>query len=391
MAEPLLEVKDMKVHFTTDDGIVKAVDGVSYSVQPGETLGIVGESGSGKSVSSLTVMGLTDSKYAEISGEVFFKGVDLLKLPPDEMRHIRGAKISMIFQDPMTSLHPFYKVGDQIAESIRQHQSVSKKEAFGQAVEMLGKVNIPRPEERAKQFPHEFSGGMRQRAMIAMALALNPDLLIADEPTTALDVTVQAQILDLIQRLQRELDTAIVMITHDLGVVAEVADDIGVMYAGRIVEYADKETIFAMPEHPYTWGLLKSIPRLDSPRGEELVPIPGRPPSLINKPPGCSFHPRCPYVREAHKRIDPQLAPAADAGEGGKHEVACLLPAQTRRALWAALRAGGTPDQALARVDVPDQAVDRDAVGEVLAPAGTEVAEGVIATAPEPAPEEGTS
>ncbi len=202
MAEPLLDVKDLRVHFKTDDGIVKAVDGVSYSIQPGETLGIVGESGSGKSVSSLAVMGLTDSKYAEISGEVLFQGVDLLKLPQDEMRNIRGAKISMIFQDPMTSLHPFYKVGDQISEAIRQHQNVSKKEAFGQAVEMLGKVNIPRPEERAKQFPHEFSGGMRQRAMIAMALALNPDLLIADEPTTALDVTVQAQILDLIDRLK---------------------------------------------------------------------------------------------------------------------------------------------------------------------------------------------
>jgi peptide/nickel transport system ATP-binding protein len=221
---------------------------------------------------------------------------------------------------------------------------------------------------------------MRQRVMIAMALINDPKLLIADEPTTALDVTVQAQILDLIQRLQRELDTAIVMITHDLGVVAEVADDIGVMYAGRIVEYADKDTIFAMPEHPYTWGLLKSIPRLDSPRGEELVPIPGRPPSLINKPAGCSFHPRCPYVREAHKRIDPQLAPAADSGDGGSHEVACLLPAQTRRALWAALRAGGTPDEAMTRVDVPDDVVDREAVGEVLAPAGTEVVPGVEGT-----------
>jgi peptide/nickel transport system ATP-binding protein len=238
-----------------------------------------------------------------------------------------------------------------------------------------------------------------------MALINDPKLLIADEPTTALDVTVQAQILDLIQRLQRELDTAIVMITHDLGVVAEVADDIGVMYAGRIVEYADKDSIFAMPEHPYTWGLLKSIPRLDSPRGEELVPIPGRPPSLILKPPGCSFHPRCPYVREAHKRIDPRLAPAAEAGNGAssKHEVACLLPGQTRRGLWAALRAGGTPDEAMSRVDVPDQAVDREAVGEVLAPEGTEVvpgvegtltaaeAEDVPAAAPEPESEEATS
>ena len=274
----------------------------------------------------------------------------------------------MIFQDPLSSLHPFYKIGDQLVEAVRAHRDVSKAQALDRAVEMLGLVGIPEPRRRVDSYPHEFSGGMRQRVMIAMALINDPKLLIADEPTTALDVTVQAQILDLIQRLQRELDTAIVMITHDLGVVAEVADDIGVMYAGRIVEYADKDTIFAMPEHPYTWGLLKSIPRLDSPRGEELVPIPGRPPSLILKPPGCSFHPRCPYVREAHKRIDPQLAPAAEAGNGGahKHEVACLLPGQSRRALWAALRAGGTPDQALAARGRARRGVDREAVGEVL-------------------------
>ena len=320
MAEPLLEVKDMKVHFKTDDGIVKAVDGVSYSIQPGETLGIVGESGSGKSVSSLTVMGLTDSKYAEISGEVFFRGVDLLKLPPDEMRTIRGAKISMIFQDPMTSLHPFYKVGDQIAEAIRQHQNVSKKEAFGQAVEMLGKVNIPRPEERAKQFPHEFSGGMRQRAMIAMALALNPDLLIADEPTTALDVTVQAQILDLIDRLKDEFNAAVIIITHDLGVVAEHCDNIQVMYAGKAVEFGNTDDIYYRPLHPYTWGLLRSIPRLDAEEKEPLHPIQGLPPSLIHVPPGCSFHPRCPYVMDVCKVDVPALLPV-----DGHHASACHL------------------------------------------------------------------
>ena len=250
MAEPLLEVKDMKVHFKTDDGIVKAVDGVSYSIQPGETLGIVGESGSGKSVSSLTVMGLTDAKYAEISGEVLFRGVDLLKLPPDEMRNIRGAKISMIFQDPMTSLHPFYKVGDQIAEAIRQHQNVSKKEAFGQAVEMLGKVNIPHPKDRADQYPHEFSGGMRQRAMIAMALSLNPDVLIADEPTTALDVTVQAQILELLDALRTSRGMAVLLISHDLGLVAGRADRVAVMYAGQIVEEASTSRLFRSPSHP---------------------------------------------------------------------------------------------------------------------------------------------
>jgi peptide/nickel transport system ATP-binding protein len=379
----LLEVTDLKVHFVTDDGIVQAVDGVSYSVDRGQALGIVGESGSGKSVSSLTVMGLTRfAGNARISGSIRFDGKDLLGASDEDMRKLRGNDIAMIFQDPLSSLHPFYKIGDQLVEAVQAHREVSKAQALDRAVEMLGLVGIPEPRRRVDSYPHEFSGGMRQRVMIAMALINDPKLLIADEPTTALDVTVQAQILDLIQRLQRELDTAIVMITHDLGVVAEVADDIGVMYAGRIVEYADNDTIFAMPEHPYTWGLLKSIPRLDSPRGEELVPIPGRPPSLILKPPGCSFHPRCPYVREAHKRIDPQLAPAAEAGNGGgsKHEVACLLPGQTRRGLWAALRAGGTPDEALSRVDVPDEAVDREAVGEVLAPEGTEVVPGVEGT-----------
>ncbi len=320
MADPLLEVKDLKVHFKTDDGIVKAVDGVSYSIEPGETLGIVGESGSGKSVCSLTVMGLTDSKYADISGEVLFRGVDLLKLPPDEMRTIRGAKISMIFQDPMTSLHPFYKVGDQISEAIRQHQDVSKKEAFGQAVEMLGKVNIPRPEERAKQFPHEFSGGMRQRAMIAMALALNPDLLIADEPTTALDVTVQAQILDLIDRLKDEFNAAVIIITHDLGVVAEHCDNIQVMYAGKAAEFGNTDDIYYRPLHPYTWGLLRSIPRLDEAVKEPLHPIQGAPPSLINVPSGCSFHPRCPYIMDICKTDVPALMPV-----DGHHASACHL------------------------------------------------------------------
>src|SRR5919198_4591600 len=387
---PLLEVKDLTVHFRTDDGIVKAVDGVSYTVDRGQALGIVGESGSGKSVSSLTVMGLTRfSKNAEISGSVTFDGKDLLAASDEDLRRLRGNEIGMIFQDPLSSLHPFYKIGDQLVEAMQAHRDVSKAQARDRAVEMLGLVGIPEPRRRIDAYPHEFSGGMRQRVMIAMALMNDPKLLIADEPTTALDVTVQAQILDVIQRLQRELDTAIVMITHDLGVVAEITDEIAVMYAGRIVEYADKEAIFAVPEHPYTWGLLKSIPRLDSPRGEELVPIPGRPPSLILKPPGCAFHPRCPYVREAHKRIDPQLAPAAEAGNGGghNHEVACLLPGETRRALWAALRAGQVPDQALDQVEVPETRVDREAVGEVLAPAGTEVVPGVVAEA-EPAPAE---
>jgi peptide/nickel transport system ATP-binding protein len=320
VADPLLEVKDMRVYFKTDDGIVKAVDGVSYSIEPGETLGIVGESGSGKSVSALTVMGLTDSRYAEISGEVLFRGIDLLKLPPDEMRNIRGAKISMIFQDPMTSLHPFYKVGDQIAEAIRQHQNVSKKEAAGQAVEMLGKVNIPRPEERAKQFPHEFSGGMRQRAMIAMALANDPALLIADEPTTALDVTLQAQVLEVLERIQDRTKSSIMLITHDLGVVAEHCDNIQVMYAGKAAEYGNTDDIYYRPLHPYSWGLLRSIPRLDAEEKEPLHPIQGLPPSLINVPPGCAFHPRCPYVMDVCRVEVPALLPV-----DGHHAAACHL------------------------------------------------------------------
>jgi len=270
VSAPLLEVKDLRVHFHTEDGIVRAVDGVSYSVQRGRALGIVGESGSGKSVSSLTVMGLTRFYgNASISGEVLFDGEDLLTKTPEEMRRLRGNDIAMIFQDPLSSLHPFYKVGDQIVEAIRTHRKVSRADALDRAVEMLDLVGIPEPRKRADSYPHEFSGGMRQRAMIAMALANDPKLLIADEPTTALDVTVQAQILELIGRLQRELDTAIVLITHDLGVVAEVTDEIAVMYAGRIVEHADKDTIFAAPEHPYTWGLLRSIPRLDTPRDQD--------------------------------------------------------------------------------------------------------------------------
>jgi peptide/nickel transport system ATP-binding protein len=343
MAAPLLEVVDLRVHFETDDGLVKAVDGISYTVDRGQTLGIVGESGSGKSVSSLTVMGLTRARNARISGTVRFDGEDLLTASDDEMRSIRGDDVAMIFQDPLSSLHPFYKVGNQIAEAVRAHREVSKAQAWDRAVEMLGLVGIPEPRRRADSYPHEFSGGMRQRAMIAMALANDPKLLIADEPTTALDVTVQAQILELIERLQSEFDTAVVVITHDLGVVAEMADEIAVMYAGRIVEKANADTIFSAPEHPYTWGLLSSIPRLDTPRGEELVPISGRPPSLINLPGGCSFHPRCPYVREAHKRVDPTL----DAVPGDPdHQVACLLAPEVRRQLWGELRAGVAPDAA---------------------------------------------
>ena len=343
MAAPLLEVEDLRVHFETEDGLVKAVDGISYTVDRGDTLGIVGESGSGKSVSSLTVMGLTRARNAKISGTVRFDGKDLLGASDEDLRAIRGNDIAMIFQDPLSSLHPFYKVGNQIVEAIRSHKDVSKAQAYDRAVEMLTLVGIPEPRRRADSYPHEFSGGMRQRAMIAMALANDPKLLIADEPTTALDVTVQAQILDLIETLQSEFDTAVVVITHDLGVVAEVADDISVMYAGRIVEKGKVDTIFNAPEHPYTWGLLSSIPRMDAPRGDELVPIPGRPPSLIHLPGGCSFHPRCPYVRDAHRKVEPPLEPVE--GDPG-HAVACLLASGTRRKLWAELEAGVKPAEA---------------------------------------------
>jgi peptide/nickel transport system ATP-binding protein len=350
MAAPLLEVENLQVHFDTEDGLVKAVDGISYTVDRGQTLGIVGESGSGKSVSSLTVMGLSRARNARITGTVRFDGEDLLGASDDDLRQIRGNDIAMIFQDPLSSLHPFYKVGAQIAEGVRAHKEVSKAQAWDRAVEMLSLVGIPEPRKRADSYPHEFSGGMRQRAMIAMALANDPKLLIADEPTTALDVTVQAQILELIERLQSEFDTAVVVITHDLGVVAEMADEIAVMYAGRIVEHADTDTIFAAPEHPYTWGLLSSIPRLDSPRDEELVPIAGRPPSLITLPAGCSFHPRCPYVREAHKRVDPKLEPVAGSPD---HQVACLLDSSVRRKLWSELREGVKPQDA--REDVMEE------------------------------------
>jgi peptide/nickel transport system ATP-binding protein len=259
----------------------------------------------------------------------------------------------MIFQDPLSSLHPFYRVGNQLIEAVRTHHKVSKAAARDRAVEMLQLVGIPEPRSRVDAYPHEFSGGMRQRAMIAMALINQPKLLIADEPTTALDVTVQAQILELIERLQAETGTAVILITHDLGVVAEVTDEIAVMYAGRVVERARTRELFAAPQHPYTWGLLRSIPRLDSPRDEELVPIEGRPPSLITRPSGCAFHPRCPFVRERHKQIDPKLEPVQGKPD---HDVACLLSAQTRADLWDRLRTGELPERARAAVPLGDAA-----------------------------------
>jgi peptide/nickel transport system ATP-binding protein len=349
---PLLRVEDLRVEFPTEDGVVHAVDGITYEVARGRTLGIVGESGSGKTVSSLTTLGLTRIQGARVSGRILFEGRDLVTLDEGELRAIRGNDIAMIFQDPLSSLHPFFKVGVQLVEAVRAHQDVSKAAARSRAVELLGLVGIPDPARRVDEYPHEFSGGMRQRAMIAMALANEPKLLIADEPTTALDVTVQAQILALMEQLQRELGMAIVIITHDLGVVAELADDIAVMYAGRIVETSSAELLFSAPQHPYTWGLLKSIPTLEGSREDDLLPIPGTPPSLINRPSGCHFHPRCAFALPDHARIDPALEPVP--GEPS-HFVACLHEADVRRRLWAELSAGAMPDEARAAAGLPQE------------------------------------
>jgi oligopeptide/dipeptide ABC transporter ATP-binding protein len=317
----LLEVTDLRVSFPTADGLVQAVRGVSFSVDNGQTIGIVGESGSGKTVLTQTLLGLTQGGHVE--GKAVFGGTDLLSLRPDQLRKIRGAQIAVIFQDPLTSLHPLYKVGWQITEMIRAHDhSASKKQAMERAVDLLGRVGIPQPRQRVNDYPHQFSGGMRQRAMIAMALSLSPKLIIADEPTTALDATVQAQILDLLLRLQQESDTALIMITHDLGVVADIADDVMVMYAGRAAEKASKHDIFYQPHHPYTKGLLESIPH-SSAAADRLRPITGQPPSLIQLPPGCAFHPRCTYVMERCLTDQPRLAPV---GDSGSHVSACWLP-----------------------------------------------------------------
>jgi len=341
MSTPLFSVDDLRVSFRTLDGVVHAVDGISYAVEAGKTLGIVGESGSGKTVSSLTALGLTRSDNTTIKGSITFDGQDMVTLADDKLRAVRGNDMAMIFQDPLSALHPFYRVGWQLVEAMRAHQSISKSAARTRAAELLDLVGIPDPKRRIDQYPHEFSGGMRQRAMIAMALSNEPKLLIADEPTTALDVTVQAQILALLQDLQERLGTAIIIITHDLGVVAQIADDICVMYAGRIVERGSTEDIFHAPQHPYTWGLLRSIPRLDNPRDEELMPISGRPPSLINRPSGCHFHPRCPYVRDAHKRVDPKLAAVDGSAE---HVVACLLESSVRSRIWDGIQSGRDAD-----------------------------------------------
>ncbi len=323
---PLLEVKDLRTQFHTDDGIVQAVDGVSFSVEKGQTLGIVGESGSGKSVTCLTIMGLNAKRNTVSSGQALWKGRDLLTAKPSTLRDIRGNEISMIFQDPMTSLNPVYTIGKQLVEAIQLHRDVTRRVARSRALELLRAVGIPRAEARIDDYPHQFSGGMRQRVMIAMALVNDPDLLIADEPTTALDVTTQAQIINLMKRLQEDFGSAIVIITHDLGVIAEAADDVLVMYAARVVEHAPVDDLFNRPQHPYTWGLMGSLPRLEV-DVERLIQIPGQPPSLLRPPSGCRFHPRCSYVMEKCKTNDPALVEAErDPG----HLQACWLDEDTK-------------------------------------------------------------
>jgi peptide/nickel transport system ATP-binding protein len=333
----LLEVRSLRTSFKTDDGIVKAVEDVTFSVDKGRTLGIVGESGSGKSVTMLTVMGLNPPRTTMVSGEAIFNGEDLLTMSSSRLREIRGSEISMIFQDPMTSLNPVHTIGKQLVEAVLLHNDdISRAQAKARAVEALKAVGIPRAEQRVNDYPHQFSGGMRQRVMIAMALINNPDLLIADEPTTALDVTTQAQILKLMNDLRERFGSAIIMITHDLGVVAETADDVVVMYAGKIQEQAPVERLFERPSHPYTWGLLGSLPRLDQ-LADRLVQIPGQPPSLLFPPKGCRFHPRCSYVMSVCRETEPSLNPVP--GEE-VHRARCHLDQATKDAEAAKLHSG---------------------------------------------------
>ena len=322
---PLLEVENLKTSFRTDDGIVRAVDGVSFTLERGETVGIVGESGSGKSVTCLTIMGLNDPRNTTSEGVARFDGVDLLKTDPESLRALRGLRIAMIFQDPMTSLNPVKKIGWQLEEAVLVHGDVSRAEARKRALDAMKAVRIPRAEQRIDDYPHQFSGGMRQRVMIAMALINEPDIVIADEPTTALDVTTQAQILDLMNQLQDERHMAVIMITHDLGVVAEVADEVIVMYGGQVVEHAPVDEIFYRPRHPYTWGLLGSLPRMDV-EVESLTQIPGQPPSLLNPPPGCRFHPRCAFAMDVCRTDVPRLVPFGDSS----HLQRCWLDDATK-------------------------------------------------------------
>jgi peptide/nickel transport system ATP-binding protein len=338
-----LSVRDLRVHFKTGDGIVKSVDGLSFDVDRGQTLGIVGESGSGKSVTSQAILGLHKGTNADISGQVWLDGQELIGASEDEVRRLRGSEMAMIFQDPLSALHPFYTIGKQITEAYRVHNKVSRSQAKKRTIEMLDLVGIPNASRRYGDYPHQFSGGMRQRAMIAMALVCDPKLLIADEPTTALDVTVQAQILELMKTLQREFNSAIILITHDLGVVAETCDSAIVMYGGQAVESAQINELFYQPEMPYTWGLLGSMPRMDRTRSARLMPIPGSPPSLIQVPPGCVFNPRCTYkhlvadnkCRTVHPDLLPTPNPPVSAETPDRAQlVRCHIDPGKRREIW---------------------------------------------------------
>jgi peptide/nickel transport system ATP-binding protein len=341
---PSLKVTDLNTSFRTDDGVVRAVSGVSFELDEGQTLGVVGESGSGKSVTFLSVMGLLDPRQAQITGSVQLEGEELLGASNARLRQLRGRKIGMIFQDPMTSLNPVKSIGWQLEEAVLIHHDVSRKDAHKRAVEILKQVEIPRAEQRIDDYPHQFSGGMRQRVMIAMALINNPEILIADEPTTALDVTTQAQILRLMKDLQDEYRMAIVMITHDLGVVAELANDVIVMYGGKVVEQSNVDDLFAKPEMPYTWGLLGSLPRLNS-TSTRLEQIPGQPPSLLNPPSGCPFHPRCEFVMNICREELPVLEPSVQ-GEG--HRFRCHLDDEARARIWGQKRAALNPEETAA-------------------------------------------
>jgi peptide/nickel transport system ATP-binding protein len=331
---PFLAVEDLRVTFSTPDGEIKAVDGVSFSLRRGQTLGVVGESGSGKTAMSLALLGLQTGRSARVSGHIRLDDEDLTAAPKSRVRELRGSAMAMIFQDALSALHPFYTVGWQIAEAYRAKTDATRRQATARAVEMLGRVGIPQPAQRADDYPHQFSGGMRQRAMIAMALSCEPELLIADEPTTALDVTVQAQILELIAGLQAELHTAVILITHDLGVVAEVAGETLVMYAGQVMEHGTTEQVFAAPQHPYTWGLLGSVTGLNRPRRERLAAIPGAPPSLIDLPPGCPFQPRCRF-EDRTGGLAATARPELHQASAG-HWVACHLPDLDRDRIFAA-------------------------------------------------------
>ncbi|MEV5877726.1 ABC transporter ATP-binding protein [Streptomyces sp. NPDC052101] len=333
MSTPFLSLRDLKVHFSTEDGVVKAVDGLSFDLEKGKTLGIVGESGSGKSVTNMAILGLHDPRNTTMDGEILLDGKELISATESELEKLRGNKMSMIFQDALASLSPYHTIGAQIAETYRKHTGASKKEARDRAIEMLRRVGIPQPDTRVDDYPHQFSGGMRQRAMIAMALVCDPELLIADEPTTALDVTVQAQIMDLLKDLQQEFGTAIIFITHDLGVIADIADDVLVMYGGRCVERGTKKQVLSTPDHPYTLGLLNSMPSLDGPVDVPLTPIPGAPPSLLNPPSGCRFHPRCAFAEKVAGGLCSAERPALEVAEG--RGSACHLTLDQKRDLFA--------------------------------------------------------